>query len=113
METRKKESLKMMFGHFLILVSLYSQSKIHKKYQKAIIHKRGRHETNLMVLKTKLLLVNSNSINHSTETNPKYETFFEIFSELCKKSFPLKDFQMKETNLQVPWISKELKNIKY
>ena len=69
METRKKESLKVMFGQFLILVSLYSQSKIHKKYQKAIIHKRVRHETNLMVLKTKLPLVNSNSINQSTERN--------------------------------------------
>ena len=52
---------------------------------------------------------NWNSINHSPETNSKHETFFKIFSELCKERFPLKDFQIKVKSLQAPWISKVLK----
>ena len=60
------------------------------------------HDTNLMAFMTNLLNVNWNSINHSPETNSKYETFFEVFSELYEKHFPLKDFQIKVKDLQAP-----------
>ena len=67
------------------------------------------HDTNLMAFKTDLLNVNQNSINHSPETYSKYKTFLKIFSELYEKRFPLKDFQIKVKDLQVPWIRKGLK----
>ena len=95
--------------HFPVFVSLCSPSKIHKEHQKITIHKRVIHDTNLMAFKTDLRNVNWNSINHSPETNSKYETFFKIFSELYEKHFPLKDFQIKVKDLQAPWISKGLK----
>ena len=50
------------------------------------------HKTNLVAFKTDLRNVNWNSINHSPETNSKYETFFKIFSELYKKTLSLKGF---------------------
>ena len=96
-------------GHFPVFASLCSPSKIQKEYQKITIHKRVIHDTNLMAFKTDLRNVNWNSINHSPETNSKYETFFKIFSELYEKHFPLKDFQIKVKDLQAPWISKGLK----
>ena len=64
-----------------------------------------------MAFKTDLHNVNWNSINYSSETNSKYETFFKIFSELYEKHFPLKDFQIKVKDLQTPWISKGLKKL--
>ena len=67
------------------------------------------HDTNLMAFKTDSRNVNWNSINHSPETNSKYETFLKIFSELYENHFPLKDFQIKVKDLQAPWISKGLK----
>ena len=57
------------------------------------------HDTDLMAFMTNLLNVKWNSINHSPETNSKYETFFEVFSELYEKHFPLKDFQIKVKDL--------------
>ena len=68
--------------NFSVFVSLSSRSKIYKENQKNTIHKRVMHDTNLMIFKTDLCNVNLNSINHSSDTNSKYETFFEIFSEL-------------------------------
>ena len=94
--------------HFPIFASLCSPSKIHKEYQKITIHKRVIHDTNLITFKTDLRNVNWNSINHSPETNSKYETFFKIFSELYEKYFPLKDFQIRVKDLQPPWIRKDL-----
>ena len=88
--------------HFPVFVSLCSPSKIHKEHQKITIHKRVIHDTNLMAFKTDLRNVNWNSINHSPETNSKYETFFKIFSELYEKHFPLKCFQIKVKDLQAP-----------
>ena len=98
-----------MSDHFPLFVSPCSPSKIHKEHQKITTHKRVIHGTNLMAFKTDLCNVNWNSINHSPETNSKYETFFKIFSELYEKHFPLKDFQIKAKDLQVTWISKGLK----
>ena len=98
-----------MSGHFSVFVSLCSPSKIHEEYQKITIHKRVIHDTKLMAFKPDLPNVNWNLINHSPETNSKYETVFNIFSELYKKHFPLKDFQIKVKDLQAPWISKGLK----
>ena len=69
------------------------------------------HDTNLMAFQTDLRNVNSNSINHSPETNSKYKTFFKIFSELYEIHFPLKDFQIKVKNLHGPWINKGLKKL--
>ena len=100
-----------MCDHFPVFVFLCSPSKIHKEHQKITIHKRVIHDTNLMAFKTDLRNVNWNSINHSPETNPKYETFLKIFSELYEKHFPLKDFQIKVKDLQAPWISKGLKKL--
>ena len=77
-----------MSDHFPVFVSLCSPSKIHKEYQKITIHKRVIHDTNLMAFKTDLRNVNWNSINHSPETNSKYETFFKILSELYQKTLP-------------------------
>ena len=74
--------------HFPVFLSLCSPSKIHKEYQKITIHKRVIHDTNLMAFKTDLRNVNWNSINHSPETNSKYETFFKILSELYQKTLP-------------------------
>ena len=72
-----------MSGRFSVCVSLCSPSKIHKEYQKITIHKKVIHGTKLMVFKTDLPNVNQNSINHSPETNSKYEkTFLKILSEL-------------------------------
>ena len=96
-------------NHFPVFVFLCSPSKIQKKHQKITINKRVIHDTNLMVFKTDLRNVNWNSINHSRETNSKYETIFKIFSELYEKNFPLKDFQIKVKDLQAPQISKDLK----
>ena len=97
--------------HFPVFVSLCSPSKIHKEHRKIAVHKRVIHNTNLMAFKTDLHNVNRNSINYSSETNSKYETFFKIFSELYEKHFPLKDFQIKAKDLQTPWISKGLKKL--
>ena len=66
--------------------------------------------TNLTAFKTDSRNVNWNSMNHSAETNSKYERFFKIFSELYEKHFPLKVFQIKAKDSQAPWISKGLKN---
>ena len=63
-----------------------------------------------MAFKTDLHNVDWNLINHSRETNSKYDTFLKIFSEFYGKDFPLKDFQMKAKGVQLPWISKRLKN---
>ena len=63
-----------MSDHFPAFVSLCSSSKIYKEYQKITIQKRVMHDTNLMAFKTDLRNVNWNSINHSPETNSKYET---------------------------------------
>ena len=41
-----------------------------------------------MAFKTDLCNVNWNSINHSPETNSKYETFLKICSELYEKLSP-------------------------
>ena len=62
-----------------------------------------------MAFKTDLHNVNWNSINHSLETNSKYETFLKIFSKQYEKHFPLKDFQIRVKDLQAPWVSKGLK----
>ena len=83
---------------------------LHQKFITS--HKRVMHDTNLMAFQTDLRNVNSNSINHSPETNSKYKTFFKIFSELYEIHFPLKDFQIKVKNLHGPWISKGLKKLK-
>ena len=77
-----------MSDHFPVFVSLCSPSKIHKEYRKITIHERVIHDTNLMAFKTDLRNVNWNSINHSPETNSKYETFFKILSELYQKTLP-------------------------
>ena len=45
-----------------------------------------------MTFKTDLRSVNWSSINHSPETNSKYETFLKIFSEAYEKHFPPKGF---------------------
>ena len=95
--------------YFPVFVSLNSPSKIHKENQKITIHKRVMYATNLMAFKTDLRNVNWNSINHSPKINSKSETFFKIFSELHKKHFPLKDFQIEVKHLQAPRISKRLK----
>ena len=107
---RKKGIIKSdVSDHFPVFVSLCSPSKTRKEYEKISIHKRVIHDTNLMAFKTDLRNVNWNSINHSPETNSKYETFFKISSEIYEKHFPLKDFQIKVKDLQAPWISKGLK----
>ena len=95
--------------HFSVVVSLCFPSFIHEEYQKIAIHKRVMHDTNLVAFKADLRNVNWNSINHSLETNSKYETFFKIFSELNEKHFPLKDFPIEVKDLQTPWISKGLR----
>ena len=77
---------------FPVFVSLCSPSKIYKEHQKITIHKRVIHDTILMTFKTDLRNVNWSSINHSPETNSKYETFLKIFSEVYEKHSPLKDF---------------------
>ena len=69
--------------HFAVFVFLCSPSKIHKEHQKITIHKRVIHDTNLIAFKTDLHKVNWNSINHSPETNSKYET-----RSCTKKTFP-------------------------
>ena len=97
--------------HFPVFVSLSYHSKIHKENQKIIIHKKVMHGTNLMAFMTDLSNVNWNSINHSPETNLKYETFLKIFSGLYENYFSLKDFQIKVKDLQAPWISKGLKKL--
>ena len=84
-----------MSDHFPVFVSLNFPSKIHQENEKITIHKTVMHDTKLMAFKTNLFKVNGNSKNHSPETNSKYETFFEVFSELYEKHFPLKDFQIK------------------
>ena len=91
-----------MSDHFPVFIPLNFPSKIHKENQKITVHKTVMHDTNLMAFMTNLLNVNWNSINHSPETNSKYETFFEVFSELYEKHFPLKDFQIKVKDLQAP-----------
>ena len=77
--------------HFPVFVSLFYPSKIHKEHQKITIHKRVIHDTNLMAFKTDLCNVNWNSINHSPETNSKYEIFLNILwairKTLCPKGF--------------------------
>ena len=95
--------------HFSVVVCLCFPSFIHEEYQKIAIHKRVMHDTNLVAFKADLRNVNWNSINHSLETNSKYETFFKIFSKLNEKHFPLKDFPIEVKDLQTPWISKGLK----
>ena len=100
-----------MSDHFPVLVSLCSPTKIHKEYQKITIHKKAIHDTNLMAFKKDLRSAIWNSINHSPETNSKYETFLKIFSELYEKHFSLKLFQIKAKDLQAPWISKGLKQL--
>ena len=77
-----------MSDHFPVFVSLCSPSKIHKEYRKITIHERVIHGTNLMAFKTDLRNVYCNAINHSPETNSKYETFFKILSELYQKTLP-------------------------
>ena len=57
------------------------------------------HVTNLMAFKADLCSGNWNSINHSPETNLKYEIFLKTFSELYEKHLPLKDFQIKVKDL--------------
>ena len=86
--------------HFPVFVSLCSPSKIHKEYRKITIHKKVIHDTKLMAFTTDLRYVKWNSINHSPETNSKYETFLKIFSELLEKHFSLRDFQVKVKDLQ-------------
>ena len=88
-----------MSDHFPVFVSLCYPSKIHKEYQKITIHKRVIYDTNLIAIKADLRNVNWNSINHSPETNSKYETFLE-YSELYGKHFPLKDFRIKVKDLK-------------
>ena len=61
--------------HFPVFASLCSPWKIHKEHQEITIYKRVIHDTNLMVFKTDFSNVYWNSINHSLETNSKYETF--------------------------------------
>ena len=61
--------------HFPSFVSLSCGSKMHKENQKINIHKRVMHDTNFMAFKTDLHNFNWNSINHSPETNSKYEIF--------------------------------------
>ena len=95
--------------HFSVVVSLCFPSFIHKEYQKITVHKRVMHDTNLMAFKADLRNVNWNSINHSLETNSKYEAFLKIFPKLNEKHFPLKDFPIKVKDLHAPWISKGLK----
>ena len=74
--------------HFHVFVSPWFPLKIHKEYQKITIHKRVKHDTNLMAFKADLHNVNWNSIKYSPETNSKCETFFRIFSQLYKQLFP-------------------------
>ena len=88
--------------HFPVFVSLCYPSKVHKEHQKITIHKRVTHDTNLMAFQIDLHNVNWNSTNHSPETYSKYKTFFKIFSELYKKHFLLKEFQIKVKDLQAP-----------
>ena len=76
-----------VFDHFPVFVSTCSPSKIYKEYQNITIHKRVIHDTNLMSFKKDLCNVNWNSVNDSPETNPKFETFLKIFSDLYKKHF--------------------------
>ena len=64
-----------------------------------------------MAFKADFCNVNSNSINHSPETNSKYEIVFKTFCELCEKYFLIKDFQIKVKDLQAPWVSKGLKKL--
>ena len=59
-----------------------------------------------MAFKADLRNVNWNSINHSLETNSKYEAFLKIFPKLNEKHFPLKDFPIKVKDLHAPWIEK-------
>ena len=100
-----------MSDHFLAFVSLNSPSKIHKENQKITIYKRVMHDTNLKVFNTDLRNANWNSINHSQEANSKYEKCLKILSQLYKKRFPSKDFQIKVKDLQAPWTSKEFKKL--
>ena len=104
----KKESLTAM----CLTISLNSLSKFHKENQNITIHKKVMRDTNLMTFKTELRNVNWNSINHFPEINPKYGTFFKVFSELYGKLFPLRVFQIKVKDLQAEaqWISKDWKN---
>ena len=94
--------------HFPVFVSLCSPSKIYKEYPKITIHKRVIHDTNLMAFKTDLRNVNWNSINHSTETNSKYETFLKniFINSHTKNTFPSRISKSKVKNLQAPWIRK-------
>ena len=86
LKLKKKRIIKSnVSDHFPVFVSLCSLSKINKQHQKITNHKRVIHDTNVMVFKTDLHNVNWNLINHSSETKPKYETFFKIFSELSQK----------------------------
>ena len=100
----------MCLAIFLYLFPYVLHQKFTNNIKRLPRHKRVIHDTNLMAFKTYLRNVNWNSINHSPETNPKYDTFFKILCELYKKHFPLKDFQIKVKYLQAPWISKGLKN---
>ena len=74
--------------HFPVFASLCSPSKIHKEYQEITIHERLICDTNLMAFKTDLHSVNWNSINHSVETNSKYENFLNYSLSYTKNTFP-------------------------
>ena len=93
--------------HFPVFVSLDSLSKIHKENVAITTHKRVMHGTILTAFKTDLRNINWNSINHYSEANSKHEAIFKTFSELYKKHFPIKVFQIKAKDLQTPWRSKD------
>ena len=95
--------------HFPIFVSLKMSSEIRKEKQNISIQKREINEANTRAFKFALANVKWDFLNLEKDTNSKYSSFLTKFSEIYENHFPLKNYKIKQKDIQSPWISKGLK----